>query len=346
MFSKLSLAILCLISGVISIPTFNSDGGYSYELEGVAAGNGQCEVCIDYYITSGGTTNGYFRSAYDYVIELNSTKGECCAGGSCASGGCNQHVISEFPTFFSFNYTNTTAYYNGNISGGGAQISSCTPPGTSQLICANFVFTYQLINTAQNYMVGNQSFALNQDSLLVTITSNNWQFDPASWGMRLKLLVQDRLATVANFVLQPGNVATPFVEYDNFNSAEMDPDNTAQGTGGVKLCSYALVDGVAAAANISGFWAHPYDNNARYIYIDVPKFNSYMSYSFNLYFASGSSASTSTNNLFPPLSSNTPGWVSEYLTYIIAIAAVFGLCAVFGCMSLIYCKCCRRRRRD
>jgi len=332
---------LFLFAGVISIPTFSA-GGFSYELEGVAAGDGQCEVCVDYYKTLDSTTYGYWRSAYDWVMELNATRGECCYGGgaSCPPGGCNQHVIQDFATVFNFNSTNTTGYYIGNITGGGDQTATCTPPGSSALICSNFVFTYQSITTVQNYPVGNQTFTLNENSLLETITMNQWPFDSASWGIRLKLLVQDRYATVSTFVLQPGDSSPSTVQFNNFNAAEMTPTNSEQGQGGVKLSAYALVDGVAIAANISGFWAHPYDINARYIYIDIPKFSSSMSYSTNLYFAGGSS--TTSDALF----SNEPVWLQSYFPYIIAVAAVFGLCAIFGCFSLIYCKCCRKGRRD
>jgi len=211
------------------------------------------------------------------------------------------------------------------------------------LICSNFEFYQTLINTAQTYMIGNQSFALYADSLLVTIKMNSWPFDSNSWGVRLKLLVQDRYATVSSFILQPGNVQDPIlVQYNNFDAAEMQPTTDEQGQAGVKLSQYAELDGVAIAPNISGFWPHAYDINARYIYIDVPKFTTSMSYSVNLYFTS-SSGSTSLSNLFPGFSSEQ-GFVHEYLTYIIVVAAVFGLCAIFGCMSFVYCKCCKRRR--
>jgi len=323
------LSILLLFKQHVQCdPTFTV-GGASFELEGTDQ-IGECPVCIDYFVTSDGTSNGYWRHAIEAVYELNSNGDECCVGGgSCANSGCDQHVILEFDDIFTTNASLTSVVSNGNVRSGSGQTSTCSPPGDEFFMCVNFVFTDEAIEDAQNVAIGNYSFALQTNSFLETIRINAWPFAIGSKGLRIKLIAMNEGSTVSEFLLEPGDVQTGQTQFNTFTGLQMEDING--NVGSLNFPPVALIDGVINVINISGYYPHEFNTNARYVYFDIPTFSNFVEFNFNMFIPSVSGTTGGT-------SGTGKSWISKNYIYIIIAGAILVGCCVFVCAGVLFCR--------
>jgi len=151
------------------------------------------------------------------------------------------------------------------------------------------------------------------------------------------------LLRVTEFLMEPGDQSTASppipLASGSFSGVQMVSDDGREGQ--ITFSPVAILDGsaVPTVANVTGLYPHEYDIYSRYVYIEVPRFNSQVEYSFNIFIPAGSSAnedsgSGGANSFFQ----NTVG-VS--LTFALIAAAIVVFCIL---ITLILIK--RRRRHS
>mmetsp|Transcript_20623 Transcript_20623/g.28957 ORF Transcript_20623/g.28957 Transcript_20623/m.28957 type:complete len:320 (-) Transcript_20623:191-1150(-) len=168
--------------------------------------DGYCQACLGFNLAN--ADRGRFRFLYEEVRELDQNGTECCVPGDagCTSGiGCNWHAYGRFAKFYNQTFTNTTARVNGTIKSSG-NVGSC-PPGTitAGSICATFDWYYELVNETTNMTVGNYTFTLYKNMILIRFTISTWPFAAGSTGIRLKVSFGTEGTTCEHWYLNPGS---------------------------------------------------------------------------------------------------------------------------------------------
>jgi len=352
--THLFLGIILLFGSILqSFCQELESNGNIYRFEGADAPSGECQVCIEYFRQQDVSLGGVFRQGYKSFFELDENWDECCDGGgsSCQYDiGCNHHTVEEVqPIFTQVNQTSNssvnpfTMVFSAGLASLLGQTSSCTPPGSSSNLCANFVFTNRLIVEDSNVIIaGNISLPVKKDSVLITMTISQWLFDSASKGLKMRLQIGGMLLRITEFNMEPGDVqtATPPVaqESGTFTGVQMMSDDGREGQ--ITFSPVAVLDGsdVPTIANVTGLYPHEYDPYSRYVDIVVPKFNSMVQYSFNIFIPEGSSADDDSGNSAGGANSFFENTLGVSLTFALIGAAVVVFCVLITIILL------RRRR--
>jgi len=220
--------------------------------------------------------------------------------------------------------------YDGYLrGGGGGQTSSCTPPG-SPLICVQHQFENALNDGSSDVVYNiapNVIFSIAPQALRTTIRIISWPFAAGSRGVRIQLVVMGRLVGISHFYLQPGQTEAPDSEStNNFDGVTLQDDQSYQAS--VFFSHQANVDGVARNVNITGLRAHEFDDNARYVLIDIPVFSNYAEFTLYSYM----------NDLEGGGSASLTGdfWYDNRLYFIAGGAVLGGLLLCGACCCIVY----------
>jgi hypothetical protein len=322
--------LLAAVGIVISEPTLSASSGSTFNFEG-DPGPDECQTCIQLYATGVDTAYGYFRMGWKKLSELDPNGNECCTnGGSCpALTGCNTHVIVVNPVFTTTQNT-TSVNYDGYLrGGGGGQTSSCTPPG-SPLICVQHQFENHLNDgsSAVTYTIApGATLSIAPQALRTTIRILSWPFAAGSRGVRIQLVVMGRLVGISHFYLEPGAVEAPETEStNNFDGVTLEDDQSYAAS--FYFAHQANIDGVARDVNVTGLRAHEFDDNAKYILIDIPVFSNFAEYTLYSYMSDlqGGGAASLTGDF----------WYDNRAYFIGGGAALGGLILCGVCCCIVY----------
>lgn len=209
---RLTLALCCFV-GILGLAVgqyqddillkTGSPDSVNYYLDST---DGYCQACLGFNLAN--ADRGRFRLLYEEVRELDQNGTECCIPGDsgCSPNvGCNWHAYGGFAKLFNETSTNTTARINGTVKSSGT-VGNC-PPGTitAGSLCATFDWYYELVNETTNMTVGNYTFTLYKNMILVRFTISNWVFASGSQGIRLKVSFGTEGSTCESWKLNPGS---------------------------------------------------------------------------------------------------------------------------------------------
>jgi len=87
------------------------------------------------------------------------------------------------------------------------------------------------------------------------------------------------------FYFLPNNTEIGQVQFNNFEGIAM--QDIAYNKGAVSFAPFVMADGIPRSViNISAFYPHESSPDARYIYLEVPKFNNSVTFYMNIYIPS------------------------------------------------------------